>query len=230
MNFVSTGTKISGSAEPAENVYLNARREWNERYGDYIAQARSWRLVATGSIAIAALAVAGMTWIASQSRIVPYVVQTDRLGDAVAVRRADVAVDADPRIIRAQLARWIEDVRAVYSDVAAQRQVVTEAYALVNRNGPAAQQLNDWFAAHDPFTRARLDLVNPSVQSVLPLAGHTWRVEWMETTRSREGALEKKAYWDATLTISVHPPTDDATILRNPTGLYIDSFNWSERQ
>ena len=51
----------------------------------------------------------------------PYVVQTDKLGDALAISRADIAPPADPRLIRAQLARWIADVRSVYVDVAAER-------------------------------------------------------------------------------------------------------------
>ena len=48
-------------ATPTNNYYLNARREWNERYGDHIAQARNWRMVAiTASIAaVIAAAVAG---------------------------------------------------------------------------------------------------------------------------------------------------------------------------
>ncbi|MBU2822367.1 type IV secretion system protein, partial [Acidithiobacillus caldus] len=29
--------------------YLAARREWLERYGDYIAQAKNWRMMAFGA-------------------------------------------------------------------------------------------------------------------------------------------------------------------------------------
>ena len=32
------------------------------------------------------------------------------------------------------------------------------------------------------------------------------------------------------MTVSINPPTDDATILANPTGLYVEAFNWSRRQ
>ncbi len=74
----------------------------------------------------------------------PYVVQTDKLGDALAISRADIAPPADPRLIRAQLARWIADVRSVYVDVAAERTLIKDAYAMVDRNGagrPDAQRL-----------------------------------------------------------------------------------------
>jgi type IV secretion system protein VirB5 len=229
---MARSTKLSAldPDNPHSAVYLAARREWNERYGSYIAQAHAWRLTALASLGVAFIAVAGIAWIGSRNRIVPYVVQTDKLGDAVAIRRADVTTPADPRLIRAQLARWVADVRSVYVDVAAQKHVITEAYAMVDRDAAAGPALNDWFSRNDPFRRARDDMVSVAVQSVLPLSGDTWRVEWREDQRSRQGAPESSLQWQATITISVTPPIDDATILINPTGLYVESFDWSQRQ
>jgi len=215
---------------PHSAVYMAARAEWNERYGSYIAQAHAWRLTALTSLAVAFVAVAGVVWIGAQNRVVPYVVQIDKLGDALAISRADIAAPIDTRLIRAGLARWIEDVRTVYLDVAAERTVVTEAYAMVNRNGAAAQQLNDWFSQHDPFKRAQTEMVGVSVESVLPISGNTWRVEWREDRHSRDGMTDPPAHWQATVTVSVNPPTNDATILVNPAGLYVDSFDWAQRQ
>jgi type IV secretion system protein VirB5 len=216
--------------DPQSAIYLAARREWNERYGSYIAQAHAWRLTALASLGVAFVAVVGVVWIGAENRVVPYVVQTDKLGDALAISRADVAAPADPRLIRAGLARWIEDVRTVYLDVAAERTVVTEAYAMVNRNGAAAQQLNDWFSHHDPFKRAQTEMIGVSVESVLPISGNTWRVEWREDKRGRDGMADPPAHWQATVTISINPPSNDATILVNPAGLYVDSFDWAQRQ
>src|ERR1700754_3963588 len=113
---------------PHSAIYIAARAEWNERYGSYIAQAHAWRLTALASLGVAFIAVAGVVWIGSQNRVVPYVVQTDKLRDAPALSPADMAAPADPRLIRAGLARWIADVRTVYLDVAAERTVVTDAY------------------------------------------------------------------------------------------------------
>lgn len=95
----------SGASAPGnDNPYLSARREWNERYGDYIVQARNWRGAAFAALAIAAVLAVGVVWQAAQSKVVPYVVQIDKLGDAVAVARADRAAPADARVVKAQLA------------------------------------------------------------------------------------------------------------------------------
>ncbi len=215
---------------PHSAVYLAARREWNERYGSYIAQAHAWRLTALAALGVAFVAVGGVVWIGAHNHVVPYVVQTDRLGDALAISRADIASPTDPRLIRSQLARWMDDVRSVYVDVAAEKHVINEAYAMVDRNAAAAQELNDWFSHNDPFKRAQGDTVGVAVESVLPLSGNTWRVEWREDERVRQGALESSQHWEATVTISINPPTNDSTILVNPTGLYVESFDWSQRQ
>lgn len=226
----STKAPALDPGNPHSAVYLAARREWNERYGSYIAQAHAWRLMALASIGVALLAVAGVVWIGGQNRIVPYVVQTDRLGDAIAIRRADISPPADRRLIRSQLARWVSDVRSVYMDVAAEKHVITEAYAMVDRNAAGVPALNDWFSHNDPFRRAQDDTVAVAVESVLPLSATTWRVEWQEDTRSRQGALNASQHWQATVAISISPPTEEAAILVNPTGLYVESFDWSQRQ
>jgi type IV secretion system protein VirB5 len=210
-------------------AYLAARQEWLERYGDYITQARNWRMVALLSLIVAGVALTSLVLLARQSRVVPYVVKVDRLGDAVAVERADAAAQPDEAIIKAQLARWLTAVRSVYVDAAAQRALIAEAYAMINRLGSAYGALNDYMRAHDPFERAKTETVAVQVESVLPIAGASWRVEWREEVRSRDGGRVSSTQYQASVAMSFNPPTDEATLRLNPTGLYINSFHWAKR-
>ena len=164
--------------------------------------------------------------------MVPYVVQTDRLGDALAISRADIAPPADPRLIRSQLARWVDDVRTVYVDVAAEKHVINEAYAMVDRNAASGQELNDWFSHNDPFKRAQDDTVGVSVESVLPLSGNTWRVEWREDRRARQGCAQIVATLGSD-DHHQHQPADqrfDSLGLQSDPGSTSRSFDWSQRQ
>ena len=43
------------SSTPLDQSYVDARQEWMERYGSYIAQARTWRLMAFASTLSAAI-------------------------------------------------------------------------------------------------------------------------------------------------------------------------------
>ena len=217
-------------SSPHSAVYLAARREWNERYGDYISQANNWRLTAIAALGVAAVAVAGNVWQSSQSRVQPYVVEVNKLGDALAIQRADVASPIPVGVIRAQLARYIQDVRTVSIDVQAERAFISEAYAMVDKNSGALTFLNGHFAANDPFKRAATETVTAHVESVLPLpGGKTWRVEWREDTLARDGRPEFSKHWEATLTISLNPPSTEAGVLVNPTGLFVEACSWGER-
>lgn len=220
---------IEGATSPQSAAYAAARQEWLERYGDYIAQARHWRLIAILALVAAAGALAGLILLARQARVVPFVVKVDRLGEAVAVARADAAAEPDEAIVKAQLARWVTAARSVYVDAAAQRASITEAYGMINRLGAAYGALNDYMRGHDPFERARTETVSVQVQSVLPIAGTSWRVEWREEVRGRDGGRIGSDEFQASVTVSFNPPTDEATLRLNPTGLYIGSFHWAKR-
>ena len=209
--------------------YQAARREWLERYGDYIVQARNWRLAAILALLLAGGALAGLVMLASQNRVVPYIVKVDKLGAAIAVERADVAAQPDEAIIKAQLARWVTATRTVYVDAAAQRTLVAEAYGMINRLGAAYGALNDYMRGHDPFGRAKTETVSVQVESVLPLAGKSWRLEWREDVRGRDGSHVSSSQYQATVNISFNPPSDEAGLRMNPSGLYINDFHWAKR-
>jgi type IV secretory pathway TrbF-like protein len=217
-------------AAPGKDTYLAARAEWNERYGSYIQQARSWRLAFFLAMVIAVVSLGGVVYIGSQSRLVPYIVEVNQLGDALAAQRADVASTPDTRLIRAQLARWINDVRTVYLDASAERYIINEAYGMVDRQSAAYGDLNTYFQTNDPFTRAQNVTVNVHITSVLPISQYTWRIEWDEESNARDGSTAGTSHWQATVTIALHPPTDSETILVNPTGLYVQSFSWTRVQ
>jgi len=203
---------------------------WMEGYGTYIADARAWRLTAIASLAIAAVSTAGVVYFASQSQFIPYVVKVDKLGEAVAVSRADEAQRPDRTVITAQLARWITDVRTVYADASAQKALIREAYGMINQRGGALNMLNEHMRDHDPFQRARTETVSIGVQSVLPLAGDSWRIEWREEIRSRDGkTLGGGQQYQATVAVSLSPPADEAALRVNPMGVYIDALSWTQR-
>jgi type IV secretion system protein TrbF len=228
---ITAGTSSAPDpAGPGKDTYLAARAEWNERYGSYIQQARSWRLAFFLAMVIAIVSLGGVVYIGSQSRLVPYIVEVNQLGDALAAERADVASTPDTRLIRAQLARWINDVRTVYLDASAERYIINEAYGMVDRQSAAYGDLNTYFQTNDPFTLAQNVTVNVHITSVLPISQNTWRIEWDEESNTRDGSPAGTSHWQATVTIVLHPPIDSETILVNPTGLYVQSFSWARVQ
>ena len=214
---------------PNKNPYLDARREWNERYGSYINQAKNWRLTALISMLISLVAVGGVVYIGAQNKLVPYVVQVDKLGTAVATSRADVARRPDDRVIQAQLASFIEASRSIYTDAAAQNKQIKVVYSMLRPKGASYNKMNSYYQKNNPFQRAATETVSVELKSVLPMTANTWQIEWVETKTDREGMTIGTANMQAILTIGLNPPKDEATIMMNPMGVYVDDFSWSAK-
>jgi type IV secretion system protein TrbF len=214
----------AADAAALETPYLSARREWNERYGDYIARARSWRWAAFGAIAVALALAIGVVWQDAQSKVVPYVVEVNKLGDAVAVARADRAAPVDVRVIKAQLAAWIVDVRSVSSDPLAQKAALSRSYATTAAT--ATLFLNDYYRQHSPFSQNRTVAV--SVDAVLPISNQTYQIQWSEDGRDLQGRALATTHWLASVTVAFDPPTDERGVLSNPLGLYVTGISWTQ--
>lgn len=216
--------------------YLNARREMGNLVGRLMSGERTWQVVAIASLLIALVAVAGVVHIGSQSKFVPYVVEVDKVGQVRAVQAADVARPADPRVIHAYLAKWISDVRMVTPDVTVQRDAVFRVYALLAPDDAATARVNEWYNRDEdasPFKRAEKETVSVEVSSVIPQSEETWQVEWIETARTRDGAVRgEPVRMRALLTIYLVPATPNMTeedIRKNPLGIYIKEFSWSRQ-
>jgi type IV secretion system protein VirB5 len=215
----------------ASDPYTEARNAWNERYGTYIQQAYNWRLLALLEAIALILAVAGLITVASQSKLVPYVVAIDKVGTAIAVQPADRASAVDPRVVRAQLANWLVLARSVVTDRIVELNNLHDLYLLVAPDSAAHGYLDAWYPGegHSPFDRAKTETVAVAVNAIVPISPSSYELQWTETVRDLHGVVTRTETWDATAEIAFRPPTDEATILKNPLGLYITSINWTRK-
>src|SRR5690606_19964942 len=115
MRFRRALQRYGRTPEPV-TPYQRAGQLWDERIGSARVQARNWRLMALGGLALSAGLAAGLLWQSMQSRIVPYVVAVDEHGEPRSV--APAAADyrpTDPQIAW-MLGRFIGWVRGVSLD------------------------------------------------------------------------------------------------------------------
>ena len=205
------------------NPYLNAKRAWDERYGDLIARAHSSRILAIACCAVSAIAVIGIAYIGSQSKIEPMVVVLDTLGTPLAL--AQPSKDKpDKRIVEAQIANWIWEARSVLSDGFAQKEFIARVYAMAGKD--AAQFLNAEYAERPPFGG---HTVNVSITSVLPISEDTLQVTWNETT-TKDGQPQAAQQWKANIVTGFDPKlsTTGQVNLRNPLGIFVRSVTWTQ--
>jgi type IV secretory pathway TrbF-like protein len=212
----------------AENPYLAARREWDERYGNLITRERNWRAIAFCCAFVSMLTVAGLVWLSSRSRIVPFVVAMDSLGRPVAAGPAEQTTTADDRIKRAALYSWLENLRLVTGDGIAQRKAINQVYAYVASGSQAQAFISEFYRNDPPQKGAQTLTVSIEVQAVLPTSDRTFEMEWAETTRDLYGTVMQKARWKGAFTIATNLPTDEGVARVNPLGIYVTNASWGK--
>ena len=221
---------IKQNKEVITNPYLDARREWNERYGSYIKQAHNWRLSAFVLLGILIIAVSGLVMIGSQNKMVPYIIEVDKLGNINPVIVAEQIRHEDPRVIRAMISQFIINIRSVLVDSEAQGQILSHAYSMLSQQYPSTTMINEYFQkGKSPFRRSKEETVTIEISSVLPISKKTWQIEWRETIRDRTGREKETFRMKAVATITIIPPNDSEHIMKNPIGLFIKNLSWSKQ-
>lgn len=214
-----------GKTPQPETPYQRAAQVWDERIGSARLQARNWRVMAFGSLALSAGLSAALVWQSTSGSIVPWVVQVDRLGQAQAVEPATAGYRPTDPQIAFHLARFVEEVRSIPADAIVVRQNWLRAYDFTTAAG--AQALNDYARANDPFAKVGKQQIAVDVSSVIRASPDSFRVAWTER-RYQDGSLAETSRWTAILTVVVQPPRDAEALRKNPLGIYVNAINWSK--
>ncbi len=213
-----------GRTPAPETPYQRAGQLWDERIGSARVQARSWRLIAFGCLGLTTVLSGGLLWQSLQSRVVPYVVEVDRLGEARAVSPAEAGYHPTDPQVAWFLSRFITDVRSVSLDPVLMRQEWLSAYDFTTKRG--AVFLGDYARTADPFGHVGEKTVSVQVTSVVRASDRSFQVKWIETAYER-GNQTGTSHWTAILTVLLSPPSSADTLRRNPLGLYVDAIDWS---
>ena len=98
----------------AGNPYVEARREWDERYADLVLGKRNWQIASGGLLALSLILASGVVWLTTRSRFIPYVVEVDKLGYALTVPQPltpSAVPDVTARMERATKSRILSATR-----------------------------------------------------------------------------------------------------------------------
>jgi type IV secretion system protein TrbF len=213
-----------GRTPEPETPFQRAGQLWDERIGSARVQARNWRLMAFGCLGLATALSGGLLWQSLQSRVVPYVVEVDKLGEARAVAPAEAEYHPSDPQIAWFLSRFIRDVRSISLDPVLMRQDWLSAYDFTTKRSAAF--LGDYARSADPFAQVGSRSVSVQVTSVVRASDRSFQVKWIETAYAH-GSPAGTSHWTAILTIVIKPPASTETLRRNPLGLYVDAIDWS---
>lgn len=218
-------TTTYGQTPQPETPYQKAAQVWDERIGSARVQARNWRLMAFGCLALSLGLSGGVIWQAGNSHITPYVVEVDRLGDVRAVGPAIETYKPSDAQIAYHLARFIENVRSLSLDPIVVRQSWLQAYDYATTQ--AANTLNDYARTNDPFANVGKRTVTVEVTSVVRSSSDSFEIRWREQL-FENGSLASTARYTAVASLAIQQPRDAETLSKNPLGIYVHGLNWSK--
>lgn len=204
--------------------YARAGQLWDDRLGAARVQAGNWRFMAFGGLILSTGLAAAFVWQSMQSRVVPYVVEVDNLGQAQAV--APVGAEyrpTDPQITW-HLARFITNIRSRSLDAVLMRENWLSAYDFASERG--ALFLGEYARASNPFAEVGRRTVSVQVTSVVRASDTSFRINWTEQAFER-GSLAGTSRWTAVVTVKLQPPRSADIVRKNPLGLYVDAIDWS---
>jgi type IV secretion system protein TrbF len=221
------GKKKTNDADSA-NPYLAARKAWDERYGDLISRARHWRLAAFVSMAVAAMAVAGLIIISRQTRLVPFVVAVDALGRTVGAGvAAPENFKVDEKVMKITVADFVASWRGITIDWELQRKQIDKVFSMIGQSSRAQVAISDWYRSDPPDKRGREGTVEIDIVSVLATGDKAWEVQWTETKRLATGQFQAKDTYRGVLTVAVNPPKTEEEGRLNPLGVFVTNATWA---
>lgn len=221
--------KSVATVPTGQTLYLEGRRVWNERYGEYLGAANAWRTMALICAVTTTLSVAGNIYQSSRSQLVPYVIEVGQIGMPVNAGFATESTVADPRIMKALIGSFISDIRAVIADASAEKIGITRAFHFLREGDPAHATIVEFLTNDEtnPFKRAETETITVQINSLLPITDKTWQVEWQELVRNRQGMEIETYHMKAMLSVTTAPTTDESVLNHNPIGLFIKEVSWN---
>jgi type IV secretory pathway TrbF-like protein len=223
MAFKRAVQRYGRTPEP-ETPFQRAGQMWDDRIGSARVQARNWRIMALGGLLLSTGLSGGLIWQSMQSRVTPYVVEVDKLGETLALAPASADFQPTDPQIAWHLGRFITNIRSIGLDSVVMRENWVSAYDFATPRGSLF--LSEYARSADPFSNIGERTVSVQVTSVIRASDRSFQVKWIETSYER-GSLASSAHWTALVTIIVRTPRSAETLRKNPLGLYVDAIDWS---
>jgi type IV secretion system protein VirB5 len=181
--------------------------------------------MALGSLVLSLILAALLLWVGRGASTIPYVVEVDPKGGTRAVGPAAEAYKPTDAQIAFHLARFVDNVRSLSIDPVVVRQNWFKAYDFVTDK--AAVTLNEYARENDPFAKVGRESVAVEVASVVRASDSSFQVRWLERT-FEGGAPKDTRRLTGLFSIVLTPPKTVDAVRKNPLGIYVHAFNWSQ--
>lgn len=211
----------------SDNPYLAARLEWNYLFGDIRKAKQHWQLAGIISFAANIILIIGIIIVSLQSKLIPYVVRVDQLGNALYSGFLDKDQTITPIEVNAFLRQYIINSRSVMTDAFAEKRAMDFVYSV---SLPATRKILDsYYRESNPFVISKQELIEVEVQGVIQKSARTWQIDWVENHRGLDGQLLSQEHFESLITITHMTVKNNEILNTNPLGIYIQHISWARQ-
>ncbi|MDE2028703.1 MAG: type IV secretion system protein [Candidatus Omnitrophica bacterium] len=210
--------------------YIKARQEYDEITHNINASKRNWQRMSFVLGLALTVSITSNIFTIKRAHVIPYIVQVDNIGRALAVNEAKEEPMNDQRVIKAFVYQYIDMSRSVIPDPEALRknlsQVYRESIRSVQRNF-----LDPFYKDNNPFDYAQQKgTKHIELLVFLKEARNTYSVEWREIERNYDNQVLGESHYKALVSVIQIPPVKEDQYREdplNPFGLYVTSLSWA---
>jgi type IV secretion system protein VirB5 len=223
----------SEQATAPKNPYARSMSAWDNVNGFAIARMKRSDLYAMIFAFTTVVFAIGMVYYANQPRLVPYVVEVDKLNQSLAVSHAQALADLaqDPALTRSVVQNFVENIRTVTFDQKQEKILIADRVRpFVATGSPAEQIITTWLQANNPFDRMKQYSISVEADSPLALSSNTFQVDWQETKTDIHGDDLGVTHWRGVFTVATNYTSDEAQLMLNPAGIYVTNISWNQQR
>lgn len=212
----------------SETPYLRAKQEWDHRIGDASVSAKNWRFVAVLSLMISVILLVMLIISLSMDSVKVYVAEVTKAGRVINIAPLQVKYQPTQAQTEYFIAHFVKLVRQLPLDPVVAKKSWLQAYQFLTQR--ASQQLNLYFTQNNPIASLGKQTVSVKINDINLVGGHSYHLDWTETTFNLTGQIEKQQNYSGMFTITYHQPATQQSIYQNPLGIYILDFQISPQE
>lgn len=212
-----------------DNPYISGRREWLERYGDYISQNVLWRRLVIIALIIVAIMAIENTKLANSYKVEAQVFAQSPNGSLQPITPLDKDYAlANPALISNSLQDYIIALRTVNPDVDLLSRYQNKLSAMTDNKLFNKTILpimrNNFDASSNVRISVHISYIYPDGPYDKDKNEYKWVVVWDETAYGSNDTPQAVTYWMANLKLGFFTPKNLTTARLNPTSLLVEDI------
>lgn len=228
-NFKVKSQNDTPEKEMPENYWNRGIEGFVSKWGYAVHSAANWRFFSLGMLVTNLCLIASVTYFATRSTLVPYIVEVDNsTGAVISTSKMITRSEANRKEIEYFLWQLVKKTRTLPKDMVIYAANWKDAYSFLD--GATARKMNDMAIKEDHQGKLKAGTTTMlSLKNMTPLSGRddTYNIRWTETHYNAQGNKMGEYELEGFFSVRQGSLSED-TIYSNPLGLVVVDFNMSQ--